>query len=56
MVHFYEKQKLLIICTKIKYNNLKLCPKCNNPEFSAEKVEKTEIKTCLACGHSRTIL
>ena len=33
-----------------------LCPKCNNPEFSAEKVEKTEVKTCKACGHSRTCL
>ena len=33
-----------------------LCPKCNNPEFSAEKVEKTEVKTCKACGYSRTCL
>jgi translation initiation factor 2 beta subunit (eIF-2beta)/eIF-5 len=33
-----------------------LCPTCNNPEFNAEKVEKTEVKTCLACGFSRTKL
>jgi translation initiation factor 2 beta subunit (eIF-2beta)/eIF-5 len=30
-----------------------LCPKCNNPEFNAEIIEKTMIKTCLACGHKR---
>jgi translation initiation factor 5 len=33
-----------------------LCPKCSNPEFTSEKVEKTEVKTCKACGYSRTSL
>jgi translation initiation factor 2 beta subunit (eIF-2beta)/eIF-5 len=33
-----------------------LCPLCNNPEFTAEIVKKTCIKTCKACGHSRTDL
>ena len=33
-----------------------LCPKCSNPEFTSEKVEKTEVKTCKACGDSRTKL
>ena len=33
-----------------------LCPKCKNPEFTEEKVKKTCIKTCKACGHSRTNL
>jgi translation initiation factor 2 beta subunit (eIF-2beta)/eIF-5 len=33
-----------------------LCPKCNNPEFTSEKVEKTFIITCKACGNSRTKL
>ncbi len=31
-----------------------LCPKCNNPEFNSEKIEKNEVKTCKACGHSRS--
>ena len=31
-----------------------LCQKCSNPEFIAEKVNKTELKTCKACGYSRT--
>ena len=33
-----------------------LCGKCNNPEFTAEKVDKTFIKTCKACGYIRTKL
>ena len=33
-----------------------LCPKCSNPEFTSEKVEKTEVKICKACGYSRTNL
>ena len=33
-----------------------LCGNCNNPEFTAEKVDKTFLKTCKACGHSRTKL
>jgi len=33
-----------------------LCPKCNNPEFNTEKNNKTIIKTCKACGNSRTTL
>jgi translation initiation factor 2 beta subunit (eIF-2beta)/eIF-5 len=33
-----------------------LCPKCYNPEFNTEKIEKNEIKTCKACGNSRTKL
>lgn len=31
-----------------------LCPKCSNPEFSVE--ESNKIKTCKACGYSRTKL
>jgi translation initiation factor 5 len=33
-----------------------LCPKCSNPEFTEEKIKKTSIKTCKACGYSRTEL
>lgn len=33
-----------------------LCPLCNNPEFIAKNVKKTCIKTCKACGHSRSDL
>jgi len=33
-----------------------LCPKCSNPEFNAEKINKSTIKTCKACGYSRTDL
>jgi len=33
-----------------------LCGNCNNPEFTAEKVDKTFIKTCKACGYTRTKL
>lgn len=33
-----------------------LCPKCNNPEFTSEKIDKNFIKTCKACGNSRTQL
>jgi len=33
-----------------------LCPLCKNPEFTAEHLKKTCIKTCKACGHSRTDL
>lgn len=33
-----------------------LCSKCSNPEFSTENVKKTCIKTCKACGHSRSYL
>ena len=31
-----------------------LCQQCSNPEFIAEKVNNTEVKTCKACGYSRT--
>jgi len=30
-----------------------LCPKCNNPEFSTEKIKKNKYKTCKACGNTR---
>ena len=33
-----------------------LCPSCNNPEFTAEIVNKICIKTCKACGNSRSLL
>jgi translation initiation factor 2 beta subunit (eIF-2beta)/eIF-5 len=33
-----------------------LCPLCKNPEFTEEKIKKACIKTCKACGHSRTYL
>jgi translation initiation factor 2 beta subunit (eIF-2beta)/eIF-5 len=33
-----------------------LCPKCNNPEFNTEKVNKTIVKICKACGNARTNL
>ena len=33
-----------------------LCTKCNNPEFTVEKIDKTDVKTCKACGYSRTNL
>ena len=33
-----------------------LCPKCNNPEFNIEKVDKTFVKICKACGNARTNL
>lgn len=33
-----------------------LCPLCKNPEFTVEHLKKAHIKTCKACGHSRTDL
>jgi translation initiation factor 2 beta subunit (eIF-2beta)/eIF-5 len=33
-----------------------LCPKCSNPEFTAEKINKNITRTCKACGYSRTDL
>jgi translation initiation factor 5 len=33
-----------------------LCAKCSNPEFNSEKINKSTIKTCKACGYSKTDL
>ena len=33
-----------------------LCPKCSNPEFTEEIIDKNVTKTCKACGYNRTDL
>ena len=41
------------ICTKIKYNNLKLCPKCNNQQTL---IQSEGIYVCMDCGICKDVL